>query len=125
MFQDMVKPVKGEISDIGRLLMGTAPDVKNTASLAGNATADITVTQKPKLILMIYDNATVYEKSGVFIYDVENDKYTVGWYSDSSSYGMSRVSGFPTSYLSYVGSDKVTIKNGISTTRRLTTFIWY
>ena len=92
--------------------------------MASNATADITVTKKPKYIIMfgVAVSSNAYGFSG--IYDVDNNKgYRLGYWSSAFRDGdwTSTVS----LYITSVTSSTVTVKNNFAIPMDISVAIYY
>lgn len=90
-------------------------------SMAQNATANITVTQMPKVIEMVESNTGGSAVIGV--YNVEQDTgWLIGYYSSA----MHSQSWNGSSYFTSITSSNVTFKNaGFSGTSRVSVAIFY
>lgn len=106
----------------GELFWSNAPDVTGSYTLAASATKDITVTQKPKYIMMYTTSTASSSVNGVaMVYDVDRDSArrvgntSQGFKTDTNSENVTAVT-----------DSKVTIKNLSSTIQwRFDVAIWY
>lgn len=105
-------------------LLGSAPDKSYTnASMANNATASITVTQKPRYIVMSVSSTTNAGTFQVGLYDVENNTaYRYGYWSNAWQNGTWSTRS---DYITSVSSSSVGIKNSWGGTARIAVGCYY
>ena len=113
----------GELSGGNAPNLGVAPDAfwaNNGTALAGNGTATVTVTQKPRyvVVLMIHSTTNI----GLMgFYDTENESaYLFGYWSGAVQDGTwSNYS----SYITSVTSSSVTVKQVFSSNANVRTWV--
>ena len=100
-----------------------SPNVEYTnANMANNATASISVTQKPRWINFFIDSTgTTYAWYG--LYDVENDLCMRCGYYGNAIRGWSLWD--PSTYITSVTSSAVNVKNSSGVTARMVVEIYY
>lgn len=105
-------------------LIGSAPDkIYTNNSMSNNATASITVTKKPRYIVMWMTKSGTADSNFVGLVDVGNaTAYKYGYYS-----GASQNDAWPgyTSYITSITASSVSIKNVYGSTVRVAVGCYY
>ena len=101
------------------------PDIISQATMAQNATRSITVTKKPRYVVLTTNRQSDTTGRGqCFLYNVKTDTYTYGAYTSDGYLNSKNSSGKPT-LITSVTSSSVGLKNTNAASVRTTCFIYY
>ena len=101
------------------------PDLISQATMASGATRSITVTKKPRYVILLTNRQSDTTGRGQsFCYDADNDQYAYAAYTSDGYLNSKQTAGMPT-LITSVSSSSVTLKNTNAASIRSSCMIYY